>query len=868
LFIKNLREKKMAEGEKIIQVNIEEQMKSAYIDYSMSVIVSRALPDVRDGQKPVHRRILYSMWDMGIVSNKPFKKSARIVGEVLGKYHPHGDTAVYDSMVRMAQEWSLRYPLVEGQGNFGSVDGDSAAAMRYTEARMRKIAEEMLDDIEKETVLMKNNFDDSLQEPTVLPGKVPALLVNGSSGIAVGMATNMAPHNLNEVCDGIIAYIDNNDIDVEGLMQYIKGPDFPTNCIIYGCEGIKEAYATGHGRVVMRGEATIEEENGKNRIIVTSLPYLTNPADMIKRTVDLVKEGKLEGITGIENLSNKRNGTKIIYDLKKEVVPNVVLNKLYQQTALQSSFSINNVALIHGRPMTLTLKDLIREYVNHRFEVITKRTIFDLRKAEERAHILEGLVKALDIINEIIAAIRASSTVEEARTTLMDNWQFSEIQARAIVEMRLRQLTGLERGKLIDELDELKKKIAYLQSILADDNLKYSIIKEELIDIKTRFGDVRRSRIELDSSEFKIEDMIEDAEVVISISHLGYIKRTLLSEYKVQNRGGKGSKGSNSREEDFTEHLYMATNHNYLLFFTEKGRCFWLRVFEIPEGAKVFKGKPVQNLINIEQDDKVKAVINIDNLTDSDYINNHFIVLCTEKGIIKKTSLEAYSRPRVNGINAITVREDDHLLEAHLTNGKHDIMLALNSGKAVRFPEAKVRPMGRTASGVKGITLAHESDFVVGMVCIENDEYNVLVVSEKGYGKRSLIEHYRITNRGGKGVKTINITDKTGGLISMKDVRDDEDLMIINRSGIALRLHVSDLRIIGRAAQGVKLINLKDNDAIAAVTQVPRDEDEVAEEVLNEIVEEDLEITDADLEELDADIEEEEIEKEENTEEE
>ncbi|MDR3047879.1 MAG: DNA gyrase subunit A [Bacteroidales bacterium] len=858
----------MAEGEKIIQVNIEEQMKSAYIDYSMSVIVSRALPDVRDGQKPVHRRILYSMWDMGIVSNKPFKKSARIVGEVLGKYHPHGDTAVYDSMVRMAQEWSLRYPLVEGQGNFGSVDGDSAAAMRYTEARMRKIAEEMLDDIEKETVLMKNNFDDSLQEPTVLPGKVPALLVNGSSGIAVGMATNMAPHNLNEVCDGIIAYIDNNDIDVEGLMQYIKGPDFPTNCIIYGCEGIKEAYATGHGRVVMRGEATIEEENGKNRIIVTSLPYLTNPADMIKRTVDLVKEGKLEGITGIENLSNKRNGTKIIYDLKKEVVPNVVLNKLYQQTALQSSFSINNVALIHGRPMTLTLKDLIREYVNHRFEVITKRTIFDLRKAEERAHILEGLVKALDIINEIIAAIRASSTVEEARTTLMDNWQFSEIQARAIVEMRLRQLTGLERGKLIDELDELKKKIAYLQSILADDNLKYSIIKEELIDIKTRFGDVRRSRIELDSSEFKIEDMIEDAEVVISISHLGYIKRTLLSEYKVQNRGGKGSKGSNSREEDFTEHLYMATNHNYLLFFTEKGRCFWLRVFEIPEGAKVFKGKPVQNLINIEQDDKVKAVINIDNLTDSDYINNHFIVLCTEKGIIKKTSLEAYSRPRVNGINAITVREDDHLLEAHLTNGKHDIMLALNSGKAVRFPEAKVRPMGRTASGVKGITLAHESDFVVGMVCIENDEYNVLVVSEKGYGKRSLIEHYRITNRGGKGVKTINITDKTGGLISMKDVRDDEDLMIINRSGIALRLHVSDLRIIGRAAQGVKLINLKDNDAIAAVTQVPRDEDEVAEEVLNEIVEEDLEITDADLEELDADIEEEEIEKEENTEEE
>lgn len=819
----------MAEGGKIIQVNIESQMKSAYIDYSMSVIVSRALPDVRDGQKPVHRRILYSMWDMGIVSNKPFKKSARIVGEVLGKYHPHGDTAVYDSMVRMAQEWSLRYPMVDGQGNFGSVDGDSPAAMRYTEARMRKIAEEMLEDIEKETVDMRLNFDDSLWEPTVLPAKIPALLINGSSGIAVGMATNMAPHNLSEVCDGIIAYIDNHDIDVPGLMEHIKGPDFPTSCIIYGCEGIKEAYATGHGRVVMRGSAEIEEENGKNRIVVTSLPYMTNPSDMIKRTVELVKEGKIEGISNIENLTNKRNGTRIIYELKKEVVPNVVLNKLYMHTALQSSFSINNVALVNGRPYTLNLKDIITQFVKHRHDVITRRTIFELRKAEERAHILEGLVKALDIIDEIIALIRSSETVEIARDGLMERWGFSEIQARAIVDMRLRQLAGLERKKLQEELEELLKKIEYLNSILANDQLKYQIIKDELLEIKQKYGDERRSRIELSASEFKIEDMIADSEVVITISHMGYVKRTLLSEYRAQNRGGKGSKGSNSREEDFISYLYMATNHDYILFFTEKGKCFWLRVFEIPEGPKVFKGKPIQNLINIESDDKIKAVINIKDITDTEYIKNNFIILCSQKGIIKKTSLEAYSRPRSNGINAITIRENDQLLEARLTDGSSEIMLASNSGKAVRFNEKTVRPMGRTASGVKGITLNGENDFVVGMINVGKED-DVLVVSEKGYGKRSSVEDYRVTNRGGKGVKTINITEKTGGLIAIKSVTDEDDLMIINRSGIAIRLHVDQLRVMGRATQGVRLINIGTKDVIAAVAQVPREEEEELQE--------------------------------------
>ena len=821
------------EGEKIVQVNIENQMKEAYIDYSMSVIVSRALPDVRDGMKPVHRRILYAMWDMGLDSSKPYKKSARIVGDVLGKYHPHGDTAVYDAMVRMAQEWSLRYPLVDGQGNFGSVDGDSPAAMRYTEARMKKIAEEMLEDIQKDTVQFDNNFDDSLQEPRVLPAKVPALLLNGSAGIAVGMATNMAPHNLSEVCDGICAYIDNNDITIAELMEYIKAPDFPTGCVIYGYEGVREAFETGRGRVVMRGEATIEEENGRNIILVTSLPYMTNPSEMIKRTVDLIKEDKIDGISNIENLSNKKNGTKIIYELKREAVPNVVLNKLYQYTALQSSFSVNNVALVNGRPMSLNLKDIIVEYVKHRHEVVVRRTQFDLQKALERAHILEGLLKALDIIDEIIALIRSSATVEDARNGLIEKWQFSEIQAQEIVNMRLRQLVGLEREKLQNEYDELLKKIDYLRQILENRELRMQIIKDELAEMKDKYGDERRSKIEYAASDFRIEDTIADDEVVITISHLGYIKRTLLSEYKAQNRGGKGSRGSATRDEDFVEHLYIATNHNYLLFFTEKGKCFWLRVFEVPEGNKTSKGRAIQNLLNIESDDKVKAVINVDNLSDEEYINNNYIILCSEKGVIKKTSLEAYSRPRVNGINAITIREEDHLLEAKLTNGVSEIMLALNSGKAVRFNEKTVRPMGRNASGVRGISLVNDNDFVVGMISVDSPEYAILVVSENGYGKRSSIDEYRVTNRGGRGVRTINITEKTGGLIAIKNVTDNDDLMIINKSGIAIRMHVDALRVVGRATQGVRLINLKDEDSIAAVTQVPREEDEEVEEVMD-----------------------------------
>jgi DNA gyrase subunit A len=822
------------DGEKIVQVNIENQMKEAYIDYSMSVIVSRALPDVRDGLKPVHRRILYAMWDMGIDSSKPYKKSARIVGDVLGKYHPHGDTAVYDAMVRMAQDWSLRYPMIDGQGNFGSVDGDSPAAMRYTEARMKKISEEMLEDIQKDTVQFESNFDDSLQEPRVLPAKIPALLINGSSGIAVGMATNMAPHNLSEVCDGISAYIDNNDITIAELMEYVKAPDFPTGCIIYGYEGVREAFETGRGRVVMRGEASIEEENGRNIILVTSLPYMTNPSEMIKRTVDLIKEDKIDGISNIENLSNKKNGTKIIYELKREAVPNVVLNKLYQYTALQSSFSVNNVALVNGRPMSLNLKHIVVEFVKHRHEVVVRRTQFDLQKALERAHILEGLLKALDIIDEIITLIRSSKTVEDARNGLIENWQFSEIQAQEIVNMRLRQLVGLEREKLQNEYDELLKKIDYLRQLLEDKAMRMQVIKDELAEMKEKYGDERRSKIEFSASDFKIEDTIADDEVVITISHLGYIKRTLLSEYKAQNRGGKGSRGSATRDEDFVEHLYIATNHNYLLFFTEKGKCFWLRVFEVPEGNKTSKGRAIQNLLNIESDDKVKAVINVNNLSDEEYINNNYIILCSEKGVIKKTSLEAYSRPRVNGINAITIREDDHLLEAKLTNGISEIMLALNSGKAVRFNEKTVRPMGRNASGVKGITLANEKDFVVGMISVDSPEYDILVVSENGYGKRSSIDEYRITNRGGKGVRTINITEKTGGLIAIKNVTDSDDLMIINKSGIAIRMHVDVLRVMGRATQGVRLINLKGDDSIAAVTQVPREDDE--EEDVTEII--------------------------------
>ena len=819
----------MAEGERIIQVNIENQMKTAYIDYSMSVIVARALPDARDGMKPVQRRILYAMWEQGITAGKPHKKSARIVGEVLGKYHPHGDSAVYEAMVRMAQPWSLRCPFIDGQGNFGSVDGDSPAAMRYTEARLRKCAEEMLDSIEKETVDMRPNFSEEFEEPTVLPAKIPALLVNGSAGIAVGMATNMAPHNLGEVCDGIIAYIDNNDITVSELMQYIKAPDFPSGCTIYGYEGVRNAFETGRGRIIMRADATIEEEHGKNRIIVTSLPYMVGPSELIHRTAELVKEGKIDGISNIEDLCNKANGTRIVYDLKKDAMPKVVLNKLYQYTALQTSFSINNVALVNGRPQTLNLKELIECYVKHRHEIIVRRTQFELKKAQERAHILEGLLKALDIIDEIIAVIRSSKTVDDARGTLMERWGFSDVQARAIVEMRLRQLVGLERERLQNEYDELMKLIHHLEDILGSYELQMQVIKDELTELKQKYGDERRSHIEYAASEFRIEDTIADTDMAITISHLGYVKRTPLTEYRAQNRGGRGSKGSSSRDNDFIEQLYIATNHNYLLFFTEKGRCFWLRVFEIPEGPKTFKGRAVQNLLNLEPDDKIKAVINVKDLTDKEFCDNHYVILCTEKGIVKKTTLEAYSRPRTNGINAIIIREDDHLLEATLTNGNSEIMLALHSGKCVRFNEQNVRAVGRSASGVRGITLADDNDYVVGMVCMDEDGGNVLVVSEKGFGKRSLIDDYRITNRGGKGVKTLNITDKTGGLVALKKVTDEDDLMIINRSGLAIRLHVNQLRILGRATQGVKLININEKDQIAAVARVPYQEDEPEE---------------------------------------
>ena len=817
-------------GEKIVQVEIENQMKTAYIDYSMSVIVSRALPDVRDGLKPVQRRIIYAMWDNNIVSNQPYKKSARIVGEVLGKYHPHGDTAVYDAMVRMAQPWSLRYPFVDGQGNFGSVDGDSPAAMRYTEARLRKSAEDMVADIEKDTVDMTLNFDDSIPEPTVLPSKIPNLLVNGSAGIAVGMATNMAPHNLGEVCDGICAYIDNNDITIPELMQYIKAPDFPSGCMIYGYQGVREAFETGRGRIVMRGHAEFEIDKTKNRIVVTSLPYQVNPSDMIRHTVELVKEDKIAGITNIENLSNKRNGTRIVYDLRRDVVPEVVLNKLYQMTALQSSFSVNNVALVNGRPMTLNLKDIIVEYVKHRHSVVIRRAQFDIKKAQARAHILEGFLKALDIIDEVIALIRASQTVQEAQNGLMEKWGFTEAQAKAIVEMRLRQLTGLEREKIQNEYDELMKLIAYLQEVLADEHLRMEIIKKELQEIKDKYGDPRLSPIEYNSSEFRVEDTIPDDEVVITISHLGYIKRCPLAEYKVQNRGGKGSKGGSSRDEDFIEHLYMATNHNYLLFFTEKGKCFWLRVFEIPEGVKTSKGRAIQNILQIEEDDRIASIINLTSITDPDYINNHFVILCTEKGVIKKTNIDAYSHPRKKGIIAINVREGDRLIAARFTDGNSDVMLALHSGRAIRFKESEeLRPMGRNAAGVRGITLAGPDDAIVGVLAIDNQRSNVLIVSQNGFGKRSLLEDYRITHRGGKGISTIKITEKTGNLVALKDVTDDDDLMIINRSGIAIRLHVDTLRILGRNTQGVKLIDLRKNDTIAAVCVVPRQDDEEEE---------------------------------------
>ncbi len=818
----------MAEGEKLIPINIEDEMKSAYIDYSMSVIVSRALPDVRDGLKPVHRRVLFGMHELGVRSNSSYKKSARIVGEVLGKYHPHGDASVYDTMVRMAQEWSLRYMLIDGQGNFGSVDGDSPAAMRYTEAKMRKIADEMLSDIDKDTVDHQLNFDDSLQEPTVLPTRIPNLLVNGASGIAVGMATNMPPHNLSEVVDGTVAYIDNNDIEIDELITHIKAPDFPTGGIIYGYEGVKEAFHTGRGRVVMRGNATIEEVNGRECIIVTEIPYQVNKADMIKKTADLVNDKKIEGISMIRDESD-RKGMRIVYILKRDAIPNIVLNMLYKYTALQSSFSVNNIALVKGRPELLNVKQLIKHFVEHRHEVVVRRTKYELKKAEDRAHILEGLIIASDNIDEVIAIIRGSANADEAREKLMERFKLTEVQARAIVDMRLRQLTGLEQDKLRTEYDELKITIADLKDILDKKDRRMQIIKDELLEVKEKYGDVRRSEINFAGGDLSIEDMIPDEQVVITISHAGYIKRTPLTEYKTQHRGGVGQKASSTRTEDFLEHLFIGTNHQYMLFFTQKGKCFWMRVFEIPEGSRTSKGRAIQNLINISQDDKVKAFICTQDLKDEEYVNSHYVIMATKKGTVKKTTLEQYSRPRQNGIIAINIREDDELLEAKLTTGTSQIFLGLKSGKAIRFEESKTRPMGRNASGVRGIKLADESDEVIGMISVHNFDEEILVVSENGYGKRSSIEDYRITNRGGKGVKTISITDKTGGLVAIKNVSDSDDLMIINKSGIAIRMNVEDLRTMGRATQGVKLINIRENDSIAAVAKVMKEDDNLDE---------------------------------------
>jgi DNA gyrase subunit A len=814
----------MSEGEKLIPINIEDEMKSAYIDYSMSVIVSRALPDVRDGLKPVHRRVLYGMYDLGVFSNRAHKKSARIVGEVLGKYHPHGDSSVYDAMVRMAQDWSLRYLLVDGQGNFGSVDGDSPAAMRYTEARMKKMAEEILADIDKETVDFQLNFDDTLEEPKVMPTKVPTLLINGASGIAVGMATNMAPHNLTEVVAGTLAYIDNNDIEIDELMHFIKAPDFPTGGTIYGYEGVREAFKTGRGRIVMRAKTGFEEVNGREAIIVTEIPYQVNKAEMIKKTADLINDKKIEGISNIRDESD-RTGMRIVYELKRDAVPNVVLNTLFKYTQLQSSFSVNNIALVKGRPQLLNLKELIHYFVEHRHDVVTRRAQYELRKAEERAHILEGLIIASDNIDEVIALIRSSKDGDEARTKLIERFSLSEIQARAIVEMRLRQLTGLEQDKLRAEYDEIMKLITHLKELLASKELRMNLIKEELIEIKEKYGDERRSNIEYSGGDVSIEDLIADENVVITISHAGYIKRTNLSEYKTQNRGGVGQKGVATRDQDFLEHLFVATNHQYMLFFTQKGKCFWMRVYEIPEGSKTSKGRAIQNLINIENDDKVKAFICTQDLKNEDYINNHYVIMATKQGQVKKTLLEQYSRPRQNGIAAITIKEDDELLEAKLTNGESQILIAVKSGKLVRFEEGKTRPMGRSASGVRGITLADDKDEVIGMVSVNDMSSEILVVSENGYGKRSSLEDYRITNRGGKGVKTLNITDKTGKLVSINNVTDADDLMIINKSGLTIRMEVSDLRVMGRATQGVRLINIKGNDSIAAVTKVMREEE-------------------------------------------
>ena len=813
----------MNEGDKLIPINIEDEMKSAYIDYSMSVIVSRALPDVRDGLKPVHRRVLFGMHELGIRANTAHKKSARIVGEVLGKYHPHGDSSVYDTMVRMAQEWSLRYLLVDGQGNFGSVDGDSPAAMRYTEARMQKISEDLLADIDKETVDLQLNFDDTLKEPTVLPTRVPTLLINGASGIAVGMATNMPPHNLTEVVDGTIQYIENNDITIEELIQTIKAPDFPTGGTIYGYEGVREAFLTGRGRIVMRAKANIEEVNGRECIIVSEIPYQVNKAEMIRKTAEMVNDKKLEGISSIRDESD-RNGMRIVYILKRDAVPNIVLNKLYKYTQLQSSFSVNNIALVNGRQQMLNLKEMIHYFVEHRHDVVVRRTKFELKKAEDRAHILEGLIIASDNIDEVIKIIRASQSADVARESLIKSFKLSEIQAKAIVEMRLRQLTGLEQDKLRTEYNDLLKTIANLKDILDKKDRRMDIIKEELVEIKNKYGDERRSNIEYAGGDFSMEDMIPDDQVVITISHAGYIKRTPLNEYKTQNRGGVGQKASTTRDEDFLQDLFVGTNHQYMLFFTQKGKCFWMRVYEIPEGSKTAKGRAIQNLINIEQDDKVQAFICTQDLKDEEYINNHYVIMATKKGQVKKTSLEQYSRPRANGINAISIKEDDELLEAKLTNGNSHVMLAVKSGKAIRFEESKTRPMGRGASGVRGITLADAKDELVGMVAVNDMDANILVVSENGYGKRSSLDDYRITNRGGKGVKTISITDKTGKLVSIKTVTDSDDLMIINKSGIAIRMEIASLRVMGRATQGVKLINLKGDDTIAAVAKVMNDD--------------------------------------------
>jgi DNA gyrase subunit A len=824
----------MAEGENIIPVNIEDEMKSAYIDYSMSVIVSRALPDVRDGLKPVHRRVLFGMHELGIKATGAHKKSARIVGEVLGKYHPHGDTSVYDAMVRMAQDWSMRYEMVDGQGNFGSPDGDRAAAMRYTEVRMKKISEDMLADIDKDTVDHRLNFDDTLQEPTVLPTRIPSLLINGASGIAVGMATNMAPHNISEVIDGTIAYIDNNDIEIDELMEHIKAPDFPTGGTIYGYDGVKAAFHTGRGRIVIRAKTEFETINNRECIVVTELPYQINGSDLQQRIAAMVNDKKLEGISNIKD-ETSRLGRRIVIVLRKDAIPNIVLNKLYKYTALQTSFSVNNIALVNGRPELLNLKQIIGHFVDHRHEVVVRRTQYELKKAEARAHILEGLIIASDNIDEVIKIIRASKNADEARKNLEERFELSEIQAKAIVEMRLRQLTGLEQDKLRAEYDEIMKTIEDLKDILANKERRMSIIKDELAEIKAKYGDDRRSIIEYAGGDVSIEDMIPNTKVVVTISNAGYVKRTDLSEYKTQNRGGRGQKGVSTRNEDFLEHLFVATNHQYMLFFTKKGKVFWMRVYEIPEGGKTSKGRAIQNLINIENDDIVKAFLVTQDLKDEEYINNHYVVMVTKKGQTKKTVLEQYSRPRTNGIAAITIKEGDELLEAKLTDGNSQIMLAAKSGKCIRFEEAKTRPMGRGASGVRGIRLKDDIDEVIGMIAVsEGDGSNVLVVSENGYGKRSKLEDYRTTNRGGKGVKTINVTDKTGGLVAIKNVTDEDDLMIINKSGITIRLAVASLRVMGRATQGVKLINLKGKDSIAAVAKVMHEEDEIEEEITSD----------------------------------